>query len=54
MYGTRVRVTHNTEAEEIILGLSLVPLYALARPPARLEEKHKGKLKDVARPLCQR
>jgi hypothetical protein len=34
-----------TEAGEIIVGLSLVPLYALARPPARVVEntREKGK-----------
>jgi hypothetical protein len=43
-----------TRAREIIVCLALAPVYALARPAARVEENHKGEGKDVARPLCQR
>jgi hypothetical protein len=36
-----------TKAGEIIVCLSLVPLYALTRPPARIVENLKGKVKTL-------
>jgi hypothetical protein len=42
----KVRFPVTREGERIV-GLSLVPLYALARAPARVEEEHKGKGKGL-------
>jgi hypothetical protein len=41
--GHAASVSHNTRAREEIVGLALVPLYALSRSPARVVEKQKGK-----------